>query len=88
LFICTGAKIKSNQKKEEKREEILGDDDDDILFYFFSHSRALERTIEQGGVLLAVVERADDGVVVERHFGHLEFGIDHHLKEYICKIKK
>ena len=29
---------------------------------------------------MAVVERANDCVVVERHFGHLEFGIDHHLE--------
>ena len=48
----------------------------------------MKRTIEQGGVLLAVVERADDGVVVERHFGHLEFGIDHHLEEYLKKKTK
>jgi hypothetical protein len=54
----------------------------------FRISRALERTIEQGGVLLAVVERADDRVVVERHFGHLEIRIDHHLQNRIFTQKK
>lgn len=53
----------------------------------FRISRALERTIEQGGVLLAVVERADDRVVVERHFGHLEIRIDHHLQNRIFTQK-
>ena len=42
--------------------------------------RALEGAVEQGGVLVSVVERADDGVVVERHLGHLELRVDHHLR--------
>ena len=29
---------------------------------------------------MSVVERADDGVVVERHLGHLELRVDHHLR--------
>ena len=75
-------------KKEKKKKEKWKNIGRRRRYFFFSHSRALKRTIEQGGVLLAVVERADDGVVVERHFGHLEFGIDHHLEEYLKKKQK
>ena len=49
-------------------------------------SRALQRTVDQSGILVSVIQCAHGSVVLVALLGHLQLGIDHHLNTHTVHL--